>query len=122
MVKEFQAIKDSQALAKRLAPEDITRGQYVAVLFRSEQFTIGGMCGEPLRQVRFRELPMCPSTPMKVKAVCLPFVLVKSPAQEVTTIDVRVEELALLDKDYARLAFRLLGPKKSGGNGQTRAK
>jgi hypothetical protein len=44
--------------------------------------------------------------PMRVKSVCLPFVLTKCPAGEQSTIDLRKCQLARLDQGYAKRAWK----------------
>ena len=43
--------------------------------------------------------------PLKVKAICLPFVLVKHPVRGVYSLDVRRYQLVRLDRDYASVAW-----------------
>jgi len=57
--------------------------------------------------VRLCYLPDAGGVPLKVKAVCLPFVLVKHPAGGKRTLDVRKVRLARLDKKYAAAAWKM---------------
>ena len=56
--------------------------------------------------VRIRYIPTCEAVPLKVKSVCLPFVLVKSPRGERQTLDLRKCRLARLDPAYAAVAWK----------------
>ena len=53
-------------------------------------------------------LPFGQNEPVKVKQVCLPFVLAKQPDGKLRTLDVRRYRLALLPDEYGRKVFRLL--------------
>lgn len=57
--------------------------------------------------VRISYLPEAGGVPMKVKAVCLPFVLVKLPTGGKRTLDVRKVRLARLDREYAAAAWKM---------------
>jgi hypothetical protein len=96
----------STSLAASVAPEDLKRGDYVAVLNEIIQFPSFLWFDSSLNSdqdiVRTRWIPTESGTPLKVKAICLPFVLVKSPFRVPETIDVRRVQLVRLNDDYAR--------------------
>ena len=52
--------------------------------------------------------------PLKVLAVCLPFVLVKGPLSKPRAIDIRQVRLARLDNQYARTAWKVLKRAEKG--------
>jgi hypothetical protein len=56
--------------------------------------------------VRIRYTPTSEAMPLKVKGVCLPYVLVKQPCGAKRTLDVRKSRLARLDRRYARAAWK----------------
>ena len=58
--------------------------------------------------------------PLKVKAICLPFVLVKHPLRGTIALDVRRYQLARLDPAYAELARRSLKQRKKRTSGKRR--
>jgi hypothetical protein len=100
----------SVALAKALAPEEIEPGDYVAPLYVIVEWPswyrdteVLGECSQPLQNAM---LPTCEPVPMKVLAVCLPLVLVRTPTGEHGGIDVRRFRLARLERRYARLAWK----------------
>lgn len=118
-------------LARAIAPEDIRVGDFVAVLNRiDEVFPIGAMfeCSpltspRTLEMLRVQRVPTDECVPLKVEAVCLPWVLVKAPLpaaltiytwQErrhntlLRTIDVRRCRLARLSDDYGRRVYKML--------------
>jgi hypothetical protein len=56
--------------------------------------------------VRIRFTAPSDGLPLKVKSVCLPFVLMKQASGERLTLDLRKWRLARLDRDYAKLAWK----------------
>lgn len=93
-------------LATLLAPEDIRRDHYVAVLNEIEQYF---PCCFDLRQpepVNIRMLPADAPEPLRVFEVCLPFVTARRPNGSLITLDVRRHELARLEAVYARRVIK----------------
>jgi len=96
------------SLASLLAPEDIRRGHYVAVLNEIEQwFPICCLSGKP-EPVSVRTIPTDETVLMKVIEICLPFVTVRKADGSLVTLDVRRHELARLDEGYARRVIKRL--------------
>jgi hypothetical protein len=98
-------------LAKVLAPEEIRLGDFVTPLFVIAELPSFWWCldawNRPLEEpVRIRFTPSAQGAPLKVRSVCLPFVLVKSPAGEQATLDLRNCQLARLDKMHAKRAWK----------------
>ena len=54
-------------------------------------------------------------TPLKVKAICLPFVFVKAPNGEGRILDMRRCHLVRLSSDYARSVWKALKKQKNSG-------
>lgn len=103
--------KSESALARALAPEEIRRGDFVAVLYViSEWPSFFWPSDSALERrdelVRICSTPHGESQPLKVRAVCLPFVLAKTPTGAQKTLDVRRCRLARLENRYARTAWR----------------
>jgi hypothetical protein len=105
-------------LAKTLAPEDVRRGDYVAVL--SEEFEYAAFAwscdsslpgDDPLIRVRFR--PRETTGPLRVIDACLPFVFVKEPKGEGRTLDVRAVRLARLNRKYAKRVWKSMSKTKT---------
>jgi hypothetical protein len=99
-------------LAKPLAPEDVRPGDFVAVLHEIAELPSFYWCADagfhPRDElVRIRYIPSSEALPLKVKSVCLPFVLVKAPRGERRTLDLRKCRLARLDRAYASNAWQL---------------
>ena len=105
--------KHGVALSKTLAPEDVRRGQYVTVL--NELWEIpsffwcdGVLSLAPEAPVRMQLLAREAGVPLKVKRICLPFVLAKHPRGAMRALDLRRCQLARLEGEYARAAWRAL--------------
>jgi hypothetical protein len=102
---------DRTALAATLFPEDVRCGQYIAVLDEIVELPSWLWCESltevgALRQIRFRAEDG--GVPLKVKAICLPFVFVKSAQRQQRTLDVRQYQLVRLDRHYARTVWKQL--------------
>ena len=104
-------------LAKSLAPKEICAGDYVAVLHIVFEFP-ALVWVDDFSLIDYDEmirLPFIPNetgAPLRVKAVCLPFVLVKHPCGKHQTLDVRHHRLAKIDQAYAKLAIKAHQSKK----------
>lgn len=115
------------SVAKLLAPEDVRAGDYVAVMRVTYEVPSFYWCGEPVLEdrselVRLRMLPEQRTTPLKVVAVCLPFVLVSSPTGEARTLDLRRHQLARLDWSFAKSARQLRKAKSKQRAKRTKSK
>ena len=104
--------RDGSSIAAVVAPEDLRRGDFVAVL--SEIIELPSFLWndtlESVRSelVRIRHVPTGNRAPLKVKAICLPFLFVKSPNDEYQTLDLRLATLARLEARYARQVWKAL--------------
>jgi len=101
---------DEATLAQTLAPEEIRPGDFVAILHEVCELPSYMWCGDAAllprdELVRIRLMPSAEAVPLKVRAVCLPFVLAKEPAGRRRTLDVRRCRLARLDWTYAKEAW-----------------
>jgi hypothetical protein len=99
------------SLARALAPEDVRPGDFVAVLYEVVEYPSWFWCADEFRLprdelTRVRFTPYDDATPLRVQAVCLPFVLVREPCGRERTLDVRRRQLARLDKNYGAQAWR----------------
>lgn len=105
-------------LAKTVAPEDLLVGDYVTFLQTVTELPSCLWCADattlPFDQpVRIRFMPVPAGIPLKVKAVCLPFVLVKRPSGDHETLDVRQCQLARIDGRFAVSAWKAYKKKGS---------
>jgi hypothetical protein len=104
--------RDGNTLAARVAPEDLRCGDFVAVLSQIVELP-SFLWTETLPSgqdelVRLRRLPTDDRAPLKVEAICLPFIFVKLPNGQFETIDVRLASLVRLEKDYAKTVWKSL--------------
>jgi len=111
-------------LAKALAPEDVRPGDFVTPLYVVTELPSywwnGGSWDLPHDQpVRIRLTYNCDGMPLRVKSVCLPFVLTKSPAGEQNTIDLRKCQVARLDESYAKQAWKAYKKKSAKPSAKT---
>jgi hypothetical protein len=98
-------------LAKSLAPEEIRVGDYVTPLHMVAEvpsyYWFSDCWNLPADEpVRIRFTCGSDGTPLKVKSICLPFVLVKQATGTQTTLDLRKCQLARLDRRYAKRAWK----------------
>lgn len=116
-------------LAKPLAPEDVRPGDFVTLLFVIAEYGSFWWFMEswdqpPEEPVRIRYTPgSSGGIPLKVRSVCLPFVLVKAPSGDHSTLDLRTCQLARLSRSHARRAWKAIklrskktAPAVSSGN------
>lgn len=100
-----------------VAPEDLRVGDFVGVL--SETIELPSflwtetLATERSELVRLRYLPTDDRAPLRVTAVCLPFVFVKRPNGQFQTMDVRLTSLVRLERSYAKTVWkRLKAPRR----------
>jgi hypothetical protein len=106
------------SIAASIAPEDLQRGNFVAVLSELVEFPSFFWCdslpGNRTELVRVRFLPTS-SMPLKIEAICLPFVFVKSPLGQRETLDIRRVQLVQLEKRYAKTVWKQLRKQRPDG-------
>jgi hypothetical protein len=104
-------------LARALAPEDVRPGDFVALLDEMHELPSFWWCLDSAlhprdRLVRLRMIPTHESLPLRVKSVCLPFVLTKQPSGQCRTLDLRRCHIARLDRTFATAAWKAYKKKK----------
>jgi len=100
-------------LARPLAAEDLRCGDFVGILNEtlevpSYHWTCDAQLLPPHELVRIVYQPPQGGTPLKVKAICLPFVFAKHPSGQHQTLDVRRQQLVRLSASYARLVWKTM--------------
>jgi hypothetical protein len=98
-------------LAKSLAPEDIRVGDFVTPLHMIAEvpsyYWFSECWNLPADQpVRIRFTCGSDGMPLKVKSICLPFVLLKQATGSQITLDLRKCQLARLDRRYAKRVWK----------------
>jgi len=109
--KSNQRSPRAARLARTLAPEDVRTGDYVALLHQTCELPSFLWCAESFQiahdqPVRIQLLPELAGIPLKVCAVCLPFVFVKHANGTHQTLDVRGCRLARLHRSYAKVVWK----------------
>lgn len=98
------------SLAALVAHEDLKAGDFVTVLNDVVELPSFLWCDASPKAgdavVRVRLCADGGGMPLKVKAVCLPFVYVRSPEGFALTLDVRQVELVRLKKQYAKTIWK----------------
>ena len=120
-------VNPESELARSLAAEDIRRGDVVAVLDVVYEFPSFLWNGEsqilaPEEPVRVRLRSRHTGRPLRVEAICLPYVLVEMPSGRRRAVDVRQCRLVRLGDGYARKAwkrFAKLAKRKAAGRNGT---
>jgi hypothetical protein len=100
-------------LAATIAGEDLRPGDDVTLLNEVHEFpsffwdcTAGTL--SPHQTVHVQCAARDGGVPLRVKAICLPFVLLKSPTKDHRIIDTRRVQLVRLDRSYAKRARKHL--------------
>ena len=108
------------AVAALAPPEDLRCGDYVAALnsiVEFPSFLLG--CDSSIQSVdqpvrtKFRAAKA--GVPLRIRAICIPFVFIKTPKGRAKIIDVRETQLVRLDRRYAKLAWKALKRKRKNG-------
>jgi hypothetical protein len=106
-----QPSRRGSTLARALAPEDIRVDDYVTLLHEFIDVPSFFWCCDatllaPEEPVWIRYLPQSAGMPLRVKSVCLPFVLVRNPWRVERALDLRKYRIARLAKRYAIRAWK----------------
>ncbi len=104
-------------VGRPVAPEDLRCGDFVSVLseiaeYPSFLWNQDSQLLAPNEPVRVQWRPDDAGLPLKVKAICLPFVFAKAPAGHRRLLDVRQCRLVRLSSGYARSVWKALRKKK----------
>jgi hypothetical protein len=99
--------------AMTVAGEDIACGDYIARLNETVDLPsfMWDACGaslSPHEMVRLKVIPSTAGQPLRVIAICLPFVYAKTPGGETATIDTRRIQLVRLHRKCAKMIWREL--------------
>jgi hypothetical protein len=100
-------------VAATIAGEDLACGDYVALLnetidFPSFLWNASDTRLSPHELVRLKFIPANAGSPLRVIAVCLPFVYAKMPGGETMTIDTRRAQLVKLHRKSAKVVWKAL--------------
>jgi hypothetical protein len=98
---EFQSVT---TVAATVAGEDIHCGDFVTLLnatFELPSYMWDQAMLPPAELVRLKMIPSDAGVPLKVFAICLPFIYAKNTTGEIKTLDLRREQLVRLNCDSA---------------------
>ena len=99
--------------SRQCAPEDLKAGDYISIA-RVTCELLPACFDEPftpqrdLEPLRFSFMPDNAGKPLKIKQLCLPFVLVKQANGRHETLDLRRHHVLKLDTAYGKKAFKRL--------------
>jgi hypothetical protein len=104
-------------VAATIAGEDLACGDYVALLNQTVDFPsfLWDACGlslSPHELVRLKVIPATAGYPLRVIAICLPFVYAKTPSRETLTVDTRCTQLVKLHRKSAKTVWKELSAAK----------
>lgn len=91
-----------------VAPEDLRRGDYLAVTHTTYQLVPwpdNAWCSE-LKPLSIRLMPLDGTETFRVLAVCLPYVLTRVASGGHRTLDLRRHHIRRLDDSFGKQAFR----------------
>lgn len=116
-MKTHEATTDDALASRSLAPEDLKRGDFVTILneiveWPSFLWHADPQILRPDEPVRLMRHPDDGGTPLKVRAICLPFVFVKNPTGQQRILDVRRQRLVRLSDKYARTVWKAMQNRK----------
>lgn len=110
-VKTSTESPSTTTVAATVAGEDIACGDFVTLLnaiYEVPSYLWDHSLLAPTELVRLKMIPSTAGTPLKVFAVCLPFIYAKNTKGEITTLDVRREQIVRLDQNCADLVWDAL--------------
>jgi len=109
--------QQSHITCQPIAPEDISIGVHIIVLHQMHEYPSFYWCGvdatvlAPDQPVRITWLPFTPE-PLRVRSICLPYILVKTPDGDRELLDVRRASLALIPEPLGRTIYAQLKPRE----------
>ncbi len=98
-------------LATSIAGEDVYEGDFVTVTQRTIEvpsylWDSGDSWLRTEQLVRLRLIPQDAGIPLKVIAICLPFVYARRPNSTIQVVDLRREEVSKLEADRGKRIWR----------------
>jgi hypothetical protein len=106
--------------AATVAGEDLACGDYVSLLNETVEFPsflwdASGVDLSPHELVRLKVIPDTAGHPLKVMAICLPFVYARLPGGDVATLDTRRTQLVRLNRKCAKAIWKELKARAGRG-------
>ncbi|MBX3375763.1 MAG: hypothetical protein KF678_02015 [Phycisphaeraceae bacterium] len=101
-------------ISRRLAPEDILPGMFIAITARTHQvypyWLLDGWNTQRVEPVAFSCMTCSDGDPRRVLAVCLPFVLTENSRGWTETLDVRLCAIVQVDEMFGLEVFTRPSP------------
>lgn len=111
-MKTKSKMRPAPTLAATVAGEDLACGDWVALLNQFVELPSYMWCDSialsPHEMVRLKYAPSEAGQPLRIVAICLPFVYAKSPGDMLITIDTRQAQLVRLDRKCARSVWKAM--------------
>jgi hypothetical protein len=100
------------SLAQCVAGEDLELGEFISILTTTTEFLshLWDRCDRTLAPedvVRVRYIPHRAGHPLKIVAICLPFVYVQDVNKKVEVLDLRLTQVVRLNRDCAKEVWKL---------------
>ena len=115
--KKYDRAPRKPTLARAVHAEDLAPGDFAAVLNEIVEWPsfFWSDCAAtltPEENVRTQRIPCNAGEPLRIEAICLPFVYAKDARGELRTLDVRQAQLVRLQKRAAKAVWRELQPRR----------
>lgn len=110
-------------VSRQVRPDDLRVGDFVAVLSETYEWpSIFGACDRfAPSSCRATMIPNETADPVRVEAVCVPFVFVVDPAGEHSVLDIRRIRLARVARRFGRTVFEARRTARKPGRKKKRA-
>ncbi|MFG0260719.1 MAG: hypothetical protein ACF8LK_10250 [Phycisphaerales bacterium JB041] len=109
-------------VVRQVRADDVRVGDYVVVMHESYDFMACGFGADNVRVQRVTVLPNSTEAPVRIEAVCVPFLMVRSARGECSMIDMRRVQLATVAGRFGRAVFAAMGPGRARKTKKARSK
>ncbi len=110
------------SVVRQVRADDVCVGDYVVVMHESYDF-VSMSCfsdTDSMKVERVTVLPNQTKSPVRIEAVCVPFLMVKAVGGKRTMVDMRRVQLAQVSGRFGQAVFAAMQPKKSKKSGKAR--
>ncbi len=108
------------SVVRQVRADDVCVGDYVVVMHESYDF-VSMACfsdADSTKVERVTVLPNETKPPVRIEAVCVPFLMVKAVGGKRTMVDMRRVQLGQVSSRFGRSVFAALRPKRSKKSGK----
>lgn len=101
------------SLAQCVAGEDLQLGEFISMLTTTTEFLshLWDRCDRSLAPedvVRVKYIPPRAGHPLKIAAICLPFIYVQDVNKKVEILDLRMTQVVRLNRECAKEVWKLI--------------